>query len=115
MKKLFLLAVVTLLLQTSFAQVFWENIPETSIPVVGQRYVVPLKYHTTWLNVNGLESFLNNAPERFTPEAEETSLLPVLALPTPEGRITRFRLVESPVMHPDLQEQYPDAAIPVME
>jgi len=108
MKKLFLLTVVTLLLQTSFAQVFWENIPETSIPLVGQRYVVPQKYHTAWLNVNGLESFLTNAPERFTPEAEEISLLPVLALPTPEGRITRFRLVESPVMHPDLQAQYPE-------
>ncbi len=107
MKKLFLLIVVVFLVQTSFTQVFWENIPETSIPVVGQRYVVPQKYHTAWLNVNGMETFLANAPERFTPAAEETSLLPVLALPTPEGRITRFQLVESPVMHPDLQAQYP--------
>lgn len=108
MKKLFLLTVVVFLVQTSFAQVFWENIPETSIPIVGQRYVVPQKYHTAWLNVNGMASFLANAPERFTPAAEDASLLPVLALPTPEGRIARFRLVESPVMHPDLQAQYPE-------
>lgn len=108
MKKLFLLTVVALHIQSSFAQVFWENIPEASISVVGQRYVVPQQYHTAWLNVNAMESFLADAPERFTPAALETSLLPVLTLPTPEGRTTRFRLAESPVMHPDLQAQYPE-------
>jgi Metallo-peptidase family M12B Reprolysin-like/Secretion system C-terminal sorting domain len=108
MKKLFLLTVFALHIQSSFAQSFWENIPEASISVVGQRYVVPQQYHTAWLNVNGMESFLADAPERFTPAALETSLLPVLTLPTPEGRTARFRLAESPVMHPDLQAQYPE-------
>lgn len=108
MKKLFTLALFTLLAQTSFSQIFWEPIPESSIPPIGPRYVLPQKYHTAWLNLPAVESFLAHVPERFTPAALETSELPILTLPTPDGRMTRFHLAESPVMHPDLQAQFPE-------
>lgn len=108
MKNLFFLTVCLFLFQSGFAQVLWEDIPESAIPVVGPRYVVPQKYRSVWLEVNTMASFLADAPERFTPAALESSALPVLSLPTPEGRFSRFYLVESPIMHPDLQAQYPE-------
>jgi len=107
MKKLLLFCLL-LLASTSFAQSLWNQIPEANIPTIGERRIVPSKYQTMWLNLNALQTFLTDVPERFTPAAELNSALPVLTLPTPEGRITRFRLTESPVMAPELQAQYPE-------
>ena len=93
---------------TAFAQSFWQPIPELSIPTVGERRIIPAKYQTMWLNLNAMQTFLTNVPERFTPAAEPLSILPLITLPTPEGRMSRFRLTESPVMAPELQAQYPE-------
>lgn len=108
MKKLLTFTLVALFFHTSFSQNFWELISESSIPASGPRYVLPRKYQTAWLDVLTLESSLQNVPERFTPAALQISQLPVLTLLNPEGRITRFHLAESPVMHPDLQAQFPE-------
>ena len=104
----FLLFCLLVSASSSFAQSLWETIPESSISTVGERRIIPSKYQTMWLNVNTLQSFLTNVPERFTAAANLNSALPILTLPTPEGRMSRFQLAESPVMAPELQAQYPD-------
>lgn len=108
MKRFFSLTAFLFLLQTAHSQNFWENTPESSVSQVGTRYIVPDKYQTKWLNVLALQQFLADVPERFTSAALETSQLPVFILPDPDGRSVRFQLTESPVMHPDLQAQYPE-------
>ncbi|MCY7329592.1 MAG: M12 family metallo-peptidase, partial [Saprospiraceae bacterium] len=107
MKK-FLLFCLLALASPSFAQsLLWQQIPESDIPAVGQRYIVPAKYQTMWLNLNALQTLLTDVPERFTPATDLSLALPVFTLPTPDGRLNRFRLTESPVMAPELQAQYP--------
>ncbi len=48
---------------------------------------------------------LNDAPMEFTDAARIGSL--TFKLPTPEGRLETFRVVESPVLSPELSAEYP--------
>ncbi|MEO6040096.1 MAG: reprolysin-like metallopeptidase [Saprospiraceae bacterium] len=107
MKK-FLLFISLAVASPSFAQSLWSDLPESSISVLGERRIVPTIYRTVWLNLEVLQPFLANVPERFSPEASDLISLPVLTLPTPDGRMSRFRLTESPVMAPELQAGFPD-------
>ncbi len=91
----------------SFAQSLWNTVSESSIPVVGERRIIPSLYHTVWLNLPVLQTLLADVPERFSPAAMSTSALPILTLPTPDGHMSRFRLTESPVMAPELQAKHP--------
>ncbi len=106
MKK-FLVLVMLGLTSTGFAQSLWNDVAESNIPMAGERRIEPSVYRTVWLNLAGIQEFLAGAPERFTPAAANLSDLPVLSLPMPDGRFSRFRLTESPVMAPELQAQYP--------
>ncbi|MEO6760579.1 MAG: reprolysin-like metallopeptidase, partial [Saprospiraceae bacterium] len=108
MKKLLLFALLALT-SPVFAQSLWNDVPESSIPLVGERRIVPAVYRSVWLNLDILQPLLASAPERFTPAAENALSLPVLSLPTPDGRMSRFRLTESPVMAPELQAKYPES------
>lgn len=105
MKKLFL--VLALLVPNFFyAQNYWFDVPEPSIPVLGERRIVPRVYRTVKFDLNALKPLLAAAPLRFTPAAEGNTL--TIELPTPDGRTSRFLLTESPTMHPDLQAKHPD-------
>lgn len=88
------------------AQSIWSDIAERDIPA-GERLIIPRVYRTVSVDLNALQSLLNDAPERFTPAANKSEL-PVLTLPMPDGRTASFRLNESPVMAPALQDKYPE-------
>jgi hypothetical protein len=90
---------------TLFSQNFWTPIAENTIAPVGEKILHPKAYATFSLNSTALESFLAAAPERFSAASETEQI--TLAVPMPDGTFRRFRMLETPAMHPDLQAQFP--------
>lgn len=108
LKKLTLLLLLFAFASTSNAQNLWSEIAEKNISQVGKRRIVPQTYRTIRLDKAILQPLLASAPERFTASAAKGSDLPILAVPMPDGKTSRFRLTESPVMAPELQAQFPE-------
>ncbi len=79
---------------------------EGDFAVAGDRWIVPQAYRTVGLNVEALKTVLAAAPMEFTPAAATSDV--VLELPLPEGGYGRFRIVESPVMAPELAAKFPE-------
>ncbi len=77
-----------------------------AIPTNVERTIVPDKYRTVALDLDGLKTTLSNAPMEFTAAAKNNPL--IINLPMPDGENATFALVESPVMHPDLAAKYPE-------
>ncbi len=89
------------------AQSLWLDVPASAAPSVGERRIVPDKFRAMRLNINTLQSALAQAPEAFSPAANAENL-PIIEVPTPDGKTSRFQIVETPVMASALQEKYPD-------
>jgi subtilisin-like proprotein convertase family protein len=89
------------------AQSLWLDVPTSAAPSAGERRIVPEKFRAMRLDLNALQVVLATAPEAFTPSAS-TQSLPILEVPTPDGKISRFQIVETPVMAPELQAKYPE-------
>ncbi len=84
----------------------WSDVAESTIDVAGPRWIVPQQYRTLALDVPALQALLTSAPLEFTPAGQNSAV--ILALPLPEGGFGRFRIVESPVMAPELAAQFPE-------
>jgi subtilisin-like proprotein convertase family protein len=83
----------------------WTDVEEAAIPKVGTRYILPTTYRTSKLDVAKLQMILDVAPMERTPVALATQTL--LALPMPDGSMELFNINESPIMAPELAEQFP--------
>ena len=97
-------ALTGLLLSTSaFAQINWTNSAE---PNRNDRRIVPAAYRTVSVNANALREYLLQVPlEDETPVRESTFLID---LPFPDGTTQQFRIVNSPIMAPELAAQFPE-------
>ena len=84
----------------------WYDVGEGDFAVAGDRWIVPQAYRTVGLNVEALKAVLAEAPMEFTPAAATSDV--VLELPLPEGGYGRFRIVELPVMAPELAAKFPE-------
>lgn len=109
MKKKFTLAILLLgsfVITAQTSKITWKATEEKSIPVTGKREIIPDKYITYHLDVNGIKDILAQAPlDNTTLIKNSTS---IITLPMPDGSIQRFQLVESPVMAEPLQASYPN-------
>ena len=66
--------------------------------------------HLTWqLDVQRLESWLQEAPVGPASEARSSDVL--LELPMPDGTFERFRVVNSPIMAPELAAKFPEIQV----
>ena len=84
----------------------WTFIRETNLQSKSQqRQIIPQTYRTLQLEVNKMQSLLAKAPMWQTDASEKKVV--VLTLPMPDGTFQDFRIVEAPVMHPDLAAQFP--------
>lgn len=84
----------------------WSRVDEAQITKdLGQRQIAPEKYLTYRLNTSALQSVLNDAPLEFTQDAKNSAT--VITIPTPEGLFVRFRIMESPLLSPELAAQFP--------
>lgn len=85
---------------------FWSPVNESAIRVSGVRQIVPQKYKTFELNGSSLKNMLFAAPHEDRVKISESTC--IISLPLPNGQMQSFRVVESPVMAPDLGAAYPD-------
>ena len=80
---------------------FFNDIAETAFKLPSQkRLIVPEKYRTIRLDTLGLQSFI-----RLTPSEKSLSnrdMTPVIAIPMPDGTVSRFHIWESAVLAPEL-------------
>lgn len=89
------------------ARQIWK--PLASIPTEqarAQSFLHARAYTPFGIDTQLLQQQLWSAPREFTPAGRNSPL--VLSLPTPEGTTERFAVRESPVLPPNLQEQYGD-------
>ena len=109
MKITFYLIPVLLLvtLSVSAQNVFFTDIVENNIQLRNNRRVVfPVKYRTTSIDFQGMKTFLGSLPSEQT--VLNRNQAPVLALPMPDGSMARFRVWESSIQEPELQNQFPE-------
>ena len=101
---------VVLSIQLIFAQTspqnLWQEVDESQIVQVGERYIIPQVYRTIKLNVEEMQSFLSEAPLEFSNATRSTVF--ILDLPMPNGTMQKFSIVESPIMAPELAAKYPE-------
>lgn len=94
------------LLQAQSAKQAWNTINEKEIPTPGKRVIVPQKYKTYHLVGDNLKNILWSAP---TEKEARLQLSPaIIELPMPDGTMQKYRVVNSPVMAPELAAAYPD-------
>lgn len=88
------------------SETWWSDINERALSITGERRIVPDAYRTVRINGTQLSDLLEGVNSGTIPEmailADRT-----IALPMPDGSLERFRFMECPVMHPDLQAQLP--------
>lgn len=84
----------------------WQDIDESSIVSPGERQIVPASYRTLRLNKDFLQTILSSAPHESKINVGQSEA--IISLPLPEGRFSRFRFVESPIMEEGLQAQFPE-------
>ncbi|MBK7629749.1 MAG: hypothetical protein IPJ23_03365 [Ignavibacteriales bacterium] len=112
MSNLFRILTFTFLISSQFifaqvnSQNLWQDVDASQIVTAGERYIIPQQFRSIKLDVEGMKSFLSNAPLEFT-EASKTKSLK-LYLPIPDGTMQRFDIVESPIMAPGLAAKYPE-------
>lgn len=90
----------------AFAQegkLFWKATPEKSgIPTFKNREALPSK-HLFNLDIPAMKAELAKAPLRGTVKSNT-----IIMFPNAEGNLERFRIVEAPVMDPELAARYPE-------
>lgn len=87
---------------------FWKEKDIKSIPGYESRYAMPEKYRTVSFDVIQLRSYLSSAPLEFTPVSRSANSQLILRIPMPDGTVSRFSIVESPMMEAPLAKQFPD-------
>ncbi len=82
----------------------WERVEENQLRArQGQVRALPDSFRAFRLNQELLKRRLGSAPREFTEAAKESPL--EITLPMPDGTFGRFRVVESPIMAPELAVQ----------
>jgi len=104
---LFLAAGMACLLnaQTAKLKESWTATPESKIKLAGERVIIPQRSKTFHLVNNNLKKALWMAPHENTVRLQESQT--IIELPSPDGSLKKYRLVESPVMASELCSAYP--------
>ncbi|HPW54539.1 MAG: S-layer homology domain-containing protein [Thermoanaerobaculaceae bacterium] len=85
----------------------WRDISEDEVnAAVSVRVIRPVSYRLMALDVDALQQLLTQVPSERSVAAETLAI--ELPLPFPDGTTQRFRIVEAPVMAPELARRYPD-------
>jgi hypothetical protein len=88
------------------AKQFWSPVDENKIMRTGERVTIPKKYKTFELFGDNLKTSLWSAPDEKEVQLSESPV--IIVLPMPDGTLQEFRVVNSPVMAPELAAQFPD-------
>lgn len=86
--------------------VMWWEVESPSINAAADvKWLRPGAFRVFELNRQAMLGVLREAPREFAPRAPEDAV--TVTLPMPDGRLARFRVVDSPVMAPELAAKYP--------
>jgi hypothetical protein len=83
----------------------WARVPEAALGGPSERALRPGTHAFYRLDRAALDAVFAQAPLEFTPDAGARAA--VLALPMPDGTLSRFRVEESPIMEPALADRHP--------
>jgi hypothetical protein len=84
---------------------FWNEVSPSAITPAGERVITPQVYRALSLDLDAIGAFLVDVPLQGTAPAANRA---TIDLPLPAGGFGRFSIVESPIMHPDLQARFPE-------
>lgn len=85
----------------------WQLIDDAQLrQQSAERLIVPQLYKTFRLDNSALQAVLQRTPAEFSAAAKNSET--VLTLPLPDGKLNRFRIVESSVMAPELAAKFPE-------
>ena len=85
----------------------WKDVSELTVLKTGpQEPVLPEKFRLLELDVEQLKTILNRAPLAGAGAEKNSPVL--LNIPFPDGRFREYRIVNDPVMHPDLARKFPE-------
>ena len=79
---------------------------EKEIKPVGERVIIPKKYKTFHLGDDNFKNALWQSPDEKQINIANSST--IVQLPMPDGSLKKFRVVQSPVMAPELAAQFPN-------
>lgn len=85
---------------------YWQVLDAVPQATPGQPFSRMEVFTPARLDFAAIRTALATAPMEFTAAARTGAV--VLHLPTPDGRFERFRVVQTQVMAPELQAQFPD-------
>lgn len=84
----------------------WRDVAEDSFYAGDERQIVPDSYRTLKLNKDLMQNLLVQAPQEESVNPQDSEL--VISLPLPNGKFSRFKFVESPIMEEGLRVQFPE-------
>lgn len=104
MRKLISLVLLIFISSTFIAQSnLWMDVV---IPSGITRQINPAEFRSLGLDIRAMEDFLMSLPaER---NGNQLSSGEVISLPMPDGSYADFRIIESSIMHPELQSRFPE-------
>ena len=83
----------------------WRDVSSESIAEGGARFLIPMVGRTVAIDWPTLEGQLIGAPSDVEPDANDRGI--TIEVPRPGGGFSSFKIVESPVMAPELAARYP--------
>ena len=85
----------------------WTNVSESAMAIKhNPALALPKLYRTLRLDTATLKTALRTAPKEFSIEAKINPS--IVTLPMPGGNFKSFKIVESPIMEPELATKFPD-------
>ncbi|MEM7582585.1 MAG: reprolysin-like metallopeptidase, partial [Acidobacteriota bacterium] len=84
----------------------WSDVDDAGLRITAKRTIVPERYRALSLDKTAMSIALSEAPLETRADARGNEL--ILSLPLPEGGFERFRVVESPIMAPELAAKFPE-------
>ena len=84
----------------------WRDFDEESVQPQGVKQIIPLRYRTVELDWVTLDGVLAATPMEGTESMVDSNS--ILTLPLPDGSFGRFRILESPIMAPELAASFPE-------
>ncbi|MGE0567663.1 MAG: reprolysin-like metallopeptidase [Bacteroidia bacterium] len=105
MKKILLLVAVTAVVMSYAGNPLWKKFDESTLRKDLKRQIIPDKYAAFELDVNALKNILLGVPNEKDVNLRNGS---VLELPSPDGVMQQFKVVESPIMEKPLADAFPE-------
>lgn len=84
----------------------WQNVAEQDIQQKGSREIIPVVYRTIALDLDLLQQLLRQVPQEAQTKVQQSGF--IVDLPLPDGQFGKFRVVESPIMAPELAAKFPE-------